>query len=187
MTISWKKIRARIEAGDYPAVFINRVGKLCLDGSAAQLPPELAAMYPPEVISAAAEKAAAAEAERQAQDALAEAARATAMALRQQVIDQYGAKRCWRLTGLEVMERDKQIYTWQEIMRWVDWDAPNLLNPTTILYAVCSREGQDDFAICISDHFWSPDRNPKPPGFATLCSRLHHYTADKARRMAGNN
>ncbi|HEX5444061.1 MAG TPA: hypothetical protein VFW87_09545 [Pirellulales bacterium] len=173
---TWTNIKARIAAGDFPAVFITRAGKLALDGSAAELPAAIAALYPAEIRAAAEAKAA----ERRQQDqadrdrrfALAEEQEAE----RQAVIDQFGDTRVWRLAGFYVQETSSERFTWHEISQWVDWDAYNLRHDRPSVAAVCERGAGDDYWLDLSAHFDNPSGGRRrTPSFAELVKRLGDY------------
>lgn len=183
----WSRIREQIAAGNPPKVFLTRAGKFALDGSAAEMPEAVATLLPVDIRDAAVAVAEERARQQQAESDRRRKQAEEAQAKRQAVIDEYGNRRVWRLTGLYVDDVSTARYTWAEIAAWLDWDACNLRHRHASIYAVCGRGEQGDFAIDLSPHFYPCDQCGRTPSFATICERLRDYVQVRRLNAAKGN
>lgn len=186
----WKKVEARILAGDFPPVIQTPDGRLALarlrpEGKAKTLPPHLAAQYPAEIVAAAAaERAAreaAAEEERAAGAARLAARHASEAALRAE----FGGQRVWRLTGLYLEDASLRRYTLAEIEAWLEVFAAAFDCDHPVYSLVCETPAGDR-GIDISWRFQSYEPR-RAQSFENLCASLRDFTELRRRGAAGNN
>lgn len=183
----WSDVRSKIEAGNFPPIFITGNGALALDGSAAMLPQAIADLYPADILAAAKAKREAFDADQAAKASDAAAQRQAAEDRKQAVIATYGQKRCWRLNGLYVEEFTDR-YTYAEIWQWIDCEAYVLRHDHPRVSIVCDRGDDGEFFIDVSGYFDDVVNTAnKTPTFGYMARKLQAFVMDRRANAAENN
>jgi hypothetical protein len=186
----WAEVKSQIEAGNFPKVFVTKAGKLALDGSAAEIPADIAAMFPADIRAAAEAKLVERIEAEKIEDEKARAKRAECDAKRQAVIDQFGERRVWRLSGFHVEDLSMDRYTFGEIKDWLAWDAYNLRHNHASVSVICERgeEAGGDWHLDVSEHFSNPcNDRVRTPSFETLATRLRDYVQMRRKNASQHN
>lgn len=138
----WAEIEARMDRGEYPAVYVTADGHLGLDGAAngATLPQRLAAKMPCAMVEAARAR----QAERHAAEAKASADRAEQYR-RESVelvakIAAMGQRRVWGLAGFFVEEMTGAMASWSEVSEFEGCFGVQQFPAPCELYAVAHDE-----------------------------------------------
>lgn len=183
----WSKVRQGIASGTFPAVFVTAAGKLALDGIGAELPADLAALYPADIREKAEQVAAVRQADADAESLRQQQHRAAIEAERAAVIEQHREDCVWRLNGLFVEEFSDRRYTYSEISAWLDCYGYVHRHNHASVGVVCERP-QGDFAIDVSDWFFDSDhRSGRRVTFGDLVRSLDSFARDRRERAAINN
>lgn len=186
----WSQVREQIAAGNFPKVFVTKAGKLALDGSAAEIPADIAALFPPEIRNMAEAKLAERLESERLENEQAKAKIAERAAKRQAVIDQFGERRVWRLHGFYMEDLSMDRYTWSEIKEWLSWDAYNLRHNNACVSVVCER-GDDaggDWHLDVSEYFANPcNDRVRTANFETFATRLRDYVQMRRKNASQHN
>lgn len=186
----WSQVREQIAAGNFPNVFVTKAGKLALDGSAAEVPADIAALFPSDIRVAAEAKLAERLNKEQVENDKALGAIAEREAKRQAVINGFGDKRVWRLAGFYMEDVTMTRYTYKEVSDWISWDAHNLRHNHPQVAVVCERgeEAGGDYHLDVSCYFSNPcNDRVRTPSFETLATRLRDYVQMRRKNASGNN
>lgn len=186
----WNQVREQIAAGNFPRVFVTKAGKLALDGTATEIPADIAVLFPADIRAAAEAKLAERLNQEKVESEKAATARAEWLSKRQAVIDQYAEQRAWRLAGFYIDDVTMNRYTWKEVADWLSWDAYNLRHNHAQVAVVCERgeAAGGDYHLDISEHFANPcNDRVRTPSFETLATRLRDYVQMRRENASQNN
>ncbi len=193
----WTAIEQQIDAGNYPAIFLNAAGEICLDGTAngTTLPKRLAEKFPLEIREQAKQKqverlaAAKVEADNRIADWKAEEAAKAAK------IADWSGQRVWGLSGFFVEEMTGPRYTFEEIQEFESWhghqqfhrrDADSL---TAVCYGSTESVASELIRVKLDrffDHAGTGDRS-KSFAFGPVVKQLEEITAKRRDREAKKN
>lgn len=197
----WNKIEEAMNRGEFPALFVNGRGDVCLDGvsGAPTLPKKLLAKLPAEILAKANELTA----QRQAAEQDASNARAIQIKAENEAtranIELWADKRVWGLCGFYVEEMTCPRYTYKEIQAWHSWcgqqqfkgSASTVWNPE--LSAVCygSTDSVDNRIVSVGlfeffDIAGLKSRH-KAFDFNSLVKDFDKFTAERRESKAGSN
>lgn len=183
----WQKVLDQIAAGTFPPVFVTRAGKLAIDGLGAELPADIAALYPADIREKAEQVAAVRQADADAEALREKQRRAAIEAERAAVIEEHREECVWRLNGLFVEEFSDRRYTYSEIAAWLDCYGYVYRHNHATVSVICERP-EGDFHIDVSDRFFDCEhRSGRRVTFADLARSLDEFARERRERAAINN